>query len=263
MWRFSRKMSFAFSPEWKSSCRSAFGVSLSISKREHLFCDIAAVLLGIKTALLLDCGHTTTTKFQVLVGKTIIEKHAADGRNCCIVRVHDDILLVNTVAMKVLWDTTTTTHLGHIYPCYVNVGEELGTSCIVDTNTNTGVLELIEGVCSKVWDKLSKTVHKFDTSEEKSSVDLLPVEDLGSVTSNFNLCTLFGRLLGYPVVYWFDPNGGYTLDMVPLVQYTVRAVKIKDFVTDIWLQDCFNQVGVLCVQLAEFKCVGSGIYVLQ
>ena len=238
------------SPEWKSSCRSAFGVSLSITKREQLLCDIAAVLLGIKPALLLDCGHTTTTKLQVLVSKTINEKHAADVRNCCIVRVHDDVLLVNTVAMKILWNTTT--RLGHVCQCYVNIGQELSTSCVVDTNTR--LLELIEGVCSKVCDKLSQTVRNFSTSEEKSGIDLLPVEDVESVTSNFNLCTLFGRLLGYPVVYWFDPNGGYTLDMVPLIRYTVRAVKIEDSVTGIWQQDCFNQVGVLCVQLAIGYC---------
>ena len=38
-----------------------------------------------------------------------------------------------------------------------------------------------------------------------------------------NLCTLFGQLLGYPVVYWFDVERGYSLDMVELVCYSVTV----------------------------------------
>jgi hypothetical protein len=38
-----------------------------------------------------------------------------------------------------------------------------------------------------------------------------------------NLSSLFGQLLGYPVVYWFDTSKGYDLDMVKLVQHSVQA----------------------------------------
>ena len=38
-----------------------------------------------------------------------------------------------------------------------------------------------------------------------------------------NLCTLFGQLLGYPVVYCFDSLRGYSLDMVELVCHSVSV----------------------------------------
>ena len=38
-----------------------------------------------------------------------------------------------------------------------------------------------------------------------------------------NGCTLFGQLLGYPVVYWFDRERGYSLDAVELICYTVTV----------------------------------------
>ena len=46
-------------------------------------------------------------------------------------------------------------------------------------------------------------------------------ETTNSDGSELNVCTLFGRLLGYPVVYWFDPAVGYSLDMVELICYCV------------------------------------------
>lgn len=38
-----------------------------------------------------------------------------------------------------------------------------------------------------------------------------------------NGCTLFGQLLHYPVVYWFDMERGYSLDAVELICYTVTV----------------------------------------
>ena len=40
-------------------------------------------------------------------------------------------------------------------------------------------------------------------------------------STSLNVCTLFGQLLGYPVVYWFDTDRGHSLDMVELVCYSV------------------------------------------
>ena len=37
-----------------------------------------------------------------------------------------------------------------------------------------------------------------------------------------NVCSVFGLLLGYPVVYWFDTERGYYLDMVELVCFAIR-----------------------------------------
>lgn len=41
----------------------------------------------------------------------------------------------------------------------------------------------------------------------------------------WNLCTLFGTLLGYPLPYWFDTSKGFEncLALTPLRVYTVRA----------------------------------------
>ena len=52
------------------------------------------------------------------------------------------------------------------------------------------------------------------------------LSDLVHTVVELNVCTLFGLLLGYPIVYCFDTKRGYSLDMVDLVCYTLTISSI-------------------------------------
>ena len=51
------------------------------------------------------------------------------------------------------------------------------------------------------------------------------VGNTASEEASINLCTVFGCLLQYPAVYWFNSEKGLCLDMEELVQHRVIVEK--------------------------------------
>ncbi len=211
----------------------AFGVSIPSFKRTQLLTDISAVVLGLKPALLVDCGLTTVSKFRFLVIDILKRLNVRENvKYCCIAGVYDDVFFINLRAMDSLWSAKCV-------PRYINVDKRLLSPCVLTVNTSQH--DLIESMVSKVYDKLKTVVSEAHHTHKETCLDTeIPVVELHSLLRDFNLCTLFGRLLGYPIVYWFDATNGYTLDMIPLIRYMVTVKSNKETIRDAATQQCID-----------------------
>lgn len=225
----------------KSSFKSAFGVVVSNSKKEQLLADIAAVVLGFKPALLVDCGLTTVKKFKYLLMNILKNLNMRECvKSCCIAGIFDDVLFVNLTALNHLWKTTKG------IPCYVNIDKTQASPSVFKVDSSQHAL--LESTFSAVYEKLRVDCHSNANGEDlDGETGIIPVVELDSLLGDFNLCTLFGRLLGYPVVYWFDPSNGYTLSVVPLIRYLVKARKnnLSTTTVDHLCADLFLQVSII------------------
>ena len=192
-------------------------------------------------------------------------------QNCCIITLNDDVLLVNLAAQRSL----SSSHIDEAngdWPYYVNIGR--GQTCPHTIRKSDSKHQYIEGMYAKLCDELESVIKRTNSRDSPRESCVLPSqqeETVGKeITSSYctyhipckcgkavttargidslnqrqsiNLCTLFGRLLGYPLVYWFDPGTGYSLEMVDLVCYTVTVRKRQDSHQHKHLIDIFQQV---------------------
>ncbi len=220
------------------SFKLAFGVQISTSKRNQLLADISAVVLGLKPALLIDCGLITASEFRSLLVDILksLGLHLREVlKGFHIVKIYDDILLINLLAGDVLWSVECIPH-------YINIDKGLLSPCMLTVDTSQHAF--IERTISKVYDKLTSVVSELQYQQTENNLDskIISIVELDLLVRDFNLCTLFGRLLGYPLVYWFDINNGYTLDMIPLVRYSVKVKKNEESIATITevAQQCTN-----------------------
>ena len=89
--------------------------------------------------------------------------------------------------------------------------------CIVPCHTKVS-----NSNCSAHLDQTLSSVQQQTVEGDNCTSNFNPT---GGDDIELNVCTLFGQLLGYPVVYWFDTERGYSLDMVDLVCFTVYVCK--------------------------------------
>ena len=275
--------------------RSAFGQhysSSSFSKWHRLYVDTSCVLLGLKTALLVDYVSPNAKKLQLYLkdvarsmhdisssnnGSTVKCDSAAECQfckcmsDCCILTVEEDTLIVNTRYLTQDWGSdhdhgdsklmgrTLKPTQSRSMGSHASLG---GAPVYVDVTKGLQQPKLIEdekkAILNGIFIQWLGTVQSSFRQKTDSKIELCIVpchskvshssahldQTLRSVqqqtveednTSNFNptcgddielnVCTLFGWLLGYPVVYWFDIQRGYSLDMVELVCFTVYVCK--------------------------------------
>ena len=91
----------------------------------------------------------------------------------------------------------------------VNVEASLAQPAVFDERTADGILTAIRF-------EIDKYIEDFKDKRECSVLDM-------KFSSSVNRTTVFGCLLDYPVLYWYDNDGENCLSMVPLVNVKVTA----------------------------------------
>lgn len=139
----------------------------------------------------------------------------------CILVLEEDVLFINYTAF--VWSLKT---LPSPHPVFVDITHGLSKPQVMERENAQKVENLLHNC-------LEELERSFSSSAEnsESSIRTIPVvhhrchgDHVGGCgTAEVNLCSLFGQLLGYPVVYWFDTSKGYNLDMEKLVQHCVLA----------------------------------------
>ncbi|KAG9277138.1 hypothetical protein AMEX_G7126 [Astyanax mexicanus] len=163
--------------------------------------QILAVDLGLKPAFLYDCNAASAEQLLQYLNSlqdaglltTILQVVSIDGNN----------LVVNSELMK--------SHLAELISerriITVDVCPWKEQPAICDMESRS--VEMIKAISELFLNKADKD----------SSVCMLPEQ----MYDQWNLCTLFGILLGYPATYWFDQSQIFEncLKMTPLVVYKV------------------------------------------
>ncbi|TRY55030.1 hypothetical protein DNTS_020767 [Danionella cerebrum] len=183
--------------------------------------QIVAVDLGVKPGLLYDINGASQEQLHLFMNSLQVSGFITNTLR--IVSIDDNIIIVNP--------STLFAHLD----------------------------ELLQSKSILMIDVCSSRKHPFLTGFETRTEDIIKtllvgfLNELGKgslvtvfakeLYKDWNLCTIFGILLGYPASYWFDQTEGYEncLCMTPLV---VNTVWVKLQIQDINHRCCLYSFSV-------------------
>jgi len=162
-----------------------FRGKLRPTKCAELSAGLYLVKIGLKPSLLLDmCSYDS-----INVGQFVVD---VLGRDACVLHMGlDHVVFYKSAMQRMLHSTISTAgKLKSAMPVFLDVssGQPVG-QC--SESTICTILHSVRGILA-----LLKTA-----SRQESTVGVRM-----DVDEDCNLATLFGVLLGYPVVYWFIPT---------------------------------------------------------
>lgn len=195
---------------WKKSLRKHFGAA-SCCKWQQLYNDVMCILLELKPALLLDYLRPDAKKLQLLLQEVQSGGALPQSPNLIVVKIGEDVLLVNTQGNDCATWPPPTPLLKAC--CYVNITKDLESPTLISDKLAANLEQKLESW----WNELGNGFQHQCRAKD----GVTPIIDSGD--SFLNVCTLFGKLLGYPAVYWFDPDQGYSLEMVNLICHTLTV----------------------------------------
>lgn len=190
--------------------------------------QIIAVDLGLKPAVLYDLNGARAEQIQQYVSS--LQEAGVLTTTPQIFTINGTCLVVNLNLMKEhLSEVLRKNSLLTVDVCS---GKEQPSLMVMDCNTKTMVKDMLEFI--------------IDQEEQRVSVNVVGEE----LYDRWNLCTLFGILLGYPISYWFDQAQSFEncLSMTPLV---VNKVWVCWPVCDLKHNSCLYSFSVPEVLWAE------------
>ena len=217
---------------WRASLKKYFGAS-SCRKWYQLAVDVQCVALGLKPAYLLDILQPDPARFCSLLNDVLPAIHSTMSDmhqwrkiewwdELCVVSVESDVLLVNRTAIQDLFQSSQQLASSCVY---VDISNSESSKASRDcTDAHIGVVECFSEIEKKCQIWYSEHVEASSTPPGRDATGTIALKcSSSSLPPDLNMCTVFGRLLGYPVVYWFQPDTGHNLDMVHLVNYHVTV----------------------------------------
>ncbi|KAM6979675.1 UPF0739 protein C1orf74 homolog [Aplochiton taeniatus] len=172
--------------------------SLSMCQCVEVASLVLAVNLGLKPALLYDINAANANQIQQYL--KLLQSAQQISESLLVIAIDGNSLIINTAV--------TMNHLEKLIignsVAVIDVSHSLQQPCIANLHTG-GLRTMIEALITflQKYIKLSKA---------DGPLHMEPMFE------KWNLCTLFGILLGYPATYWFDQNKSFEncLAMTPL-----------------------------------------------
>ena len=206
---------------WRRQIRKYFGKQC-VKHAEKLALDVLLVDVALKTSFLLDytCVDANTVHDFALS----IKKEELVKNELTVIIVDDDVFICN---FQMLEDSIQNRIV-------VNVAASLAQPAVLNER-------LADGILTAIRFEIDKYIEDFKDKRECSVLDL-------KFSSSVNRTTVFGYLLDYPVLYWYDNDVENCLSMVPLINVKVAAeigdddFNLKDHLA--WsfsYPDCFQQ----------------------
>ncbi|XP_042614586.1 UPF0739 protein C1orf74 homolog [Cyprinus carpio] len=193
--------------------------------------QIIAVDLGVKPALLYDSNAASPEQLQMYLN--YLQESGVVNNPLRILSIDDNTFIFNRATVE--------SHLDELLQ---------SKSLLLIDVCPSRKQPLLAGFEKKTEDMI-KTLSGFFTNElDKGSLVIVLGEEL---YNDWNLCTLFGILLGYPASYWFDQTKGFgnCLCMTPLV---VCTVWVKCHTRDINHRCCLYSFSVPEELWSEVQC---------
>ncbi|XP_036007543.1 UPF0739 protein C1orf74 homolog [Fundulus heteroclitus] len=173
---------------------------LSLSQSLDLAAQVSAVDLGLKPALLYDSNGASAEQLQRYLGSLRSLRLVSDS--LLALDLNGNGLIVNAGALR---------PTRHGVPAVVDVSASLEKPVVSGAQRGR-----LKGLAAD----LSLLLEEFQRLGEADG----PL-CVGERAEDWNLCTVFGLLLGYPVSYWFDQAQSFEncLSMTPLVVVAASA----------------------------------------
>ncbi|XP_021360961.1 UPF0739 protein C1orf74 homolog [Mizuhopecten yessoensis] len=176
------------------------GKKIKQNARE-LFTNIRLVDLHVKPSYLLDFGVEGIEKLVSLIEEMKTRRYITNILN--ILQLGMDVIIMCPTIIKTMQCPST---------------EWESKFTIVDVSKRRGAPEVM-CKCVHVFGQLKQVISTIDPDFEHIRLVIVDCKTA-------NLTTIFGLLLGYPVVYWFENEDGLMancLDMEPLVNFKVMG----------------------------------------
>ena len=215
--------------------------------------DLFSVTCGIKRAWLIDyfapnaeklqnCLSEVFQVFELASSKVGDDTHIGD---VCIVSLNEDLMVWNVeeviIACQSLLKFDSKHHpsvqdvLKTTVPKFTVLSQN-GEPHLASLKELDGILQELLTVADLVLKELLPLTggdecysnSKKSGNKQFPSKVLIPLVKL-NIPAHINMCTVFGWLIGYPVVYWFSTSildtfdSGLGLSMVPLLCYKVNS----------------------------------------
>lgn len=179
---------------WRDSLKKYFGASSVVRKTARLHDDITCLSRGLKRSLLLDYLRPDPIALQRFLQS--LSHHDSDLFHMTILVVNGDVFLMHK---PYTLDRTIQ---------------------IVDVSNNSAHISLLsEDISVKIKHQMRDWLDTAVPSLSTSGICVVSMLQPCPV----NLCSLYGWLVGYPSVYWFEESSGHSLDCVELTLWTVLA----------------------------------------
>lgn len=179
--------------------------SLSVPQSLDLAAQVLAVDLGLKPALLYDSNGTSSEQVQQYVSS--LQSSQLVSKSLFTLDLNGDTLIVNPFAVR--------SNLEQVL-----CGGAIAVIDVCHTLEKPIITDLLRVELKSIMQDLLLVVR----DSEQLKVAEKPV-CVGEKCEDWNLCTVFGLLLGYPVIYWFDQTNSFEncLSMTPLMVTTAAA----------------------------------------
>lgn len=186
-------------------CLSAGRKSLSLPRSLDLAAQVVAVDLGLKPALLYDTNAACAEQVQQYL--SALQSARLVSKSLLTLDFNGNVVIANPLAVRPnieqLFDSRV---------AVIDVRHSLDQPALLGT---------LEGqVKSTAQDLLLvlRDIEQLKGAEKRQFVE--------EKSKDWNLCTVFGLLLGYPATYWFDQTKSHEncLAMTPLLVTTASAI---------------------------------------
>ncbi|KAM4740557.1 UPF0739 protein C1orf74 homolog [Anableps anableps] len=196
----------------RSSLRSA-RKCLSVTRSLDLAAQVLTVDLGLKPALLYDSNAACAEQLQQYLSS--LRSLQLISESLLTLDLNGNSLIVNADTLRFNLEKM----LHDAGPAIINVSVSLEKPTIADAQ---------RGQLKGVMADLLVLLEEFQRHDEADK----PLY-VGEKSEDWNLCTMFGLLLGYPVTYWFDQARSFEncLSMTPLVVVAASASWQTDGIT--------------------------------
>lgn len=190
-------------------CLSVGRKCLSVPQSLDLAAQVVAVDLGLKPALLYDSNNADSDQVQQYL--SCMRSRRLLSESLSVLDLNGNTVIINPDAVR----SNVEREFCGSGAAVIDVRHFLERPTVVEHDSET-----ITNMTRELLQLLKETEQLQDGKPlyaEKKSED-------------WNLCTAFGLLLGYPVTYWFDQTSSFEncLAMTPLVVTTASALWQKE-----------------------------------
>lgn len=196
------------------NCLSAGRKSLSASQSLDLAAQVLAVDLGLKPALLYDSNSANAGQVQQYLSS--LQSSQLLSKSLLTLDLNGNTLIVNPAAARLSVEQL----IHHRNVAVIDICHSREKSTIIDP-IRTELKSMAQG--------LLLLLKELEHMGEKGEIP----HYIGEKSEEWNLCTVFGLLLGYPVTYWFDQTKSFEncLSMTPLIVTKASATWQADMVS--------------------------------
>ncbi|XP_037643373.1 UPF0739 protein C1orf74 homolog [Sebastes umbrosus] len=186
-------------------CLAAGRKSLSVPQSLDLAAQVSAVDLGLKPALLYDSNGAGADQVQQYLSS--LQSSQLVSKSLLTLDLNGNTLIVNPLTVRS--DVEQLCHDNNV--AVIDVCHSLEKPTIADP---------LRAELKSTTRDLLLVLRGFEQLKEAEKPHYV-----GEKSEEWNLCTVFGLLLGFPVTYWFDQTKSFEncLSMTPLTVTTASA----------------------------------------